>query len=361
MWCAGRRVGLLGFDAVQAEKRWSNDDIALLRTVGEVFANALERKRAEAERQALEAQLRQSQRMEAIGTWPAALPITSTTSWARSLATAKWPWRAACGRRPARYVQQVMTAGQRGKALVDQILAFSRRGEHERRPTRVQSVVEETVDLLRASLPATIAIRTRLEAEDATVLGDPSQLQQVVVNLAANAAQAMDGQGALTIALDTVELASDLALSHGSLAAGRYARLTVSDAGRGMDEATAERVFEPFFTTKAAGSGTGSACRPFGIVADHGGAINVKSRPGAGSAFEVYLARTAAPATGAAPARAPRPIRRAARPSFWSMTKRRSYCSARRCWRPSATSPSASIAPRRWQPFVPIPTGSTCF
>ena len=235
-----------------------------------------------------------------------------------------------------------MTAGQRGKALVDQILAFSRRGEHERRPTRVQSVVEETVDLLRASLPATIAIRTRLEAEDATVLGDPSQLQQVVVNLAANAAQAMDGQGALTIALDTVELASDLALSHGSLAAGRYARLTVSDAGRGMDEATAERVFEPFFTKDGRQRHGLGLSTVHGIVADHGGAINVKSRPGAGSAFEVYLARTAAPATGAAPARAP--ASGAARPSFWSMTKRRSYCSARRCWRPSATSPSASIA-----------------
>ena len=310
MWCAGRRVGLLGFDAVQAGKRWSNDDIALLRTVGEVFANALERKRAEAERQALEAQLRQSQRMEAIGTLAGGIAhnfnnILGAIIGYGEMALAALP---AAGGQPGRYVQQVMTAGQRGKALVDQILAFSRRGEHERRPTRVQPVVEETVDLLRASLPATIAIRTRLEAEDATVLGDPSQLQQIVVNLAANAAQAMDGHGALTIALDTVELASDLALSHGSLAAGRYARLTVSDAGRGMDEATAERIFEPFFTTKAAGSGTGLGLSTVhGIVADHGGAINVKSRPGAGSAFEVYLARTAAPATGAAPARAPAP------------------------------------------------------
>jgi CheY-like chemotaxis protein len=141
-----------------------------------------------------------------------------------------------------------------------------------------------------------------------TVLGDPSQLQQVVVNLAANAAQAMDEHGTLTIALDTVELTRERALSHGSLAAGRYARLTVSDVGRGMDEATAERVFEPFFTTKAPGSGTGLGLSTVhGIVADHDGAINVKSRPGAGSTFEVYLARTAAMATAAAPAQAPAP------------------------------------------------------
>ena len=98
------------------------------------------------------------------------------------------------------------------------------------------------------------------------------------------------------------------ALSHGTLAAGRYARLTVSDTGRGMDAATAERVFEPFFTTKAAGSGTGLGLSTVhGIVADHGGAINVRSRPGEGSTFEVYLARTQAPATSAAPAAAPAP------------------------------------------------------
>jgi signal transduction histidine kinase/CheY-like chemotaxis protein len=310
MSCAGRRVGRLGFDAVQAEKRWSDDDIALLRTVGEIFANALERKRAEAERQALEAQLRQSQRMEAIGTLAGGIAHNFNNILGAIIGYGEMALTAlpAGGGQPGRYVQQVMSAGQRGKALVDQILAFSRRGEHERRPIRVQSVVEEAVDLLRGSLPTTIAIRTRLEAAAATVVGDPSQLQQVVVNLTANAAQAMDGHGNLEIALDTVELAGDVKLSHGSLVAGRYARLTVSDAGRGMDEATAERAFEPFFTTKAAGSGTGLGLSTVhGIVADHGGAIDVRSRPGEGSTFEVYLARTQAPATSAAPAAAPAP------------------------------------------------------
>jgi signal transduction histidine kinase/ActR/RegA family two-component response regulator len=310
MWCAGRLVGLLGFDAVHAEKRWSEDDIQLLRTVGEIFANALERKRAEAERQGLEAELRQSQRMEAIGTLAGGIAhnfnnILGAIIGYGEMALAALPSGAG---QPARYVQQVMTAGQRGKALVDQILAFSRHCEHERRPTRVQSVVEETLDLLRASLPATIAIRARLEAADATVLGDPSQLQQVVVNLAANAAQALDGQGIVEIALDTVELAGDRALSHGALAPGRYVRLTVSDAGSGMDPATAERVFEPFFTTKAAGSGTGlGLATVHGIVAEHGGAIDVRSRPGEGSTFEVYLARTRAPAASVAPAQPPAP------------------------------------------------------
>jgi len=179
MWCAGKRVGLLGFDAVQAEKRWSDDDIALLRTVGEIFANALERKRGEAEREALEAQLRQSQRIEAIGTLAGGIAhnfnnILGAMLGYGEMALAALP----AGSHPRRYVQQVMTAGQRGKGVVDQILAFSRRGGHEYRPTQVQPVVEETVDLLRASLATTIAIRTRLEAETATILGDPTQLQR---------------------------------------------------------------------------------------------------------------------------------------------------------------------------------------
>ena len=312
MSCAGRRVGLLGFDVVRGEKRWSDDDIALLRTVGEIFANALERKRGEAEREALEAQLRQSQRMEAIGTLAGGIAhnfnnILGAMLGYGEMALAALP----AGSDPRRYVEQVMTAGQRGKGVVDQILAFSRRGGYEHRPTQVQPVVEETVDLLRASLPTTIAIRTKLEAENATVLGDPTQLQQVVVNLSANAAQSMDGHGTVEIALDAVEFARDLALSHGTLAAGRYVRLTVSDAGCGMDDATAERIFEPFFTTKAAGSGTGLGLSTVhGIVADHGGAINVKSRPGEGSVFEVYLARTEALATSAAPTQAPAPCGR---------------------------------------------------
>jgi signal transduction histidine kinase len=294
MWCAGNRVGLLGFDAVQVEKRWSDDDIALLRTVGEIFANALERRRGEAEREALEAQLRQSQRMEAIGTLAGGVAhnfnnILGAILGYGEMALAALP----AGSHPERYVQKVMTAGQRGKGVVDQILAFSRRGEHRHRLTQVQPVVEEALDLLRASLPGTITIRTRLEAESAAVLGDPTQLQQVVVNLSTNAAQAMDGRGTLEVTLDAVEVADARALTHGTLAAGPYVSLTISDAGHGMDQETVERIFEPFFTTKAAGSGTGLGLSTVhGIVADHGGAIHVRSRPGQGSLFEVYLGRT---------------------------------------------------------------------
>ncbi|MGH6896207.1 MAG: two-component system VirA-like sensor kinase [Geminicoccaceae bacterium] len=309
MWCAGKRVGLLGFDAVQAEKRWSDDDIALLRTVGEIFANALERKRAEAERAALEAQLRQSQRMEAIGTLAGGIAHNFNNILGAILGYGEMALSALPqGSGAHRYLQQVMTAGQRGKGVVDQILAFSRRAEHERRSIRVQPVVEEAIDLLRASLPTTIDIRPRLQAGDAAVLGDPTQLQQVVVNLSTNAAQAMQGRGTLEVGVDALSLANGRTLSHGTLEAGRYLRLTVRDSGQGMDDATMERIFEPFFTTKAPGSGTGlGLATVHGIVAEHDGAIDVRSRLGRGSTVEVYLAQTETHAPDQYPAETPAP------------------------------------------------------
>jgi signal transduction histidine kinase len=131
---------------------------------------------------------------------------------------------------------------------------------------------------------------------DAIVLGEPSRLQQVVINLCTNAAQAMTAQGAIDVTLDVVPIDAERALSHGALAVGSYVRLMVRDSGQGMDAATLERIFEPFFTTKAVGTGTGlGLAMVHGIVADHGGAINVQSRPGAGSCFEVYFRQAEAP------------------------------------------------------------------
>jgi signal transduction histidine kinase len=293
LWRAGDRVGLLGFETMREERRWLADDLTLLRTAAEIFASALERARAAAERETLEARLRQAQRMEAIGTLAGGIAHDFNNILGAILGHAEMALLALPSRgRPAGHVRQVMKAGERAKGVVDQILAFSRRGERPRRPVRVQAVVEEAVDLLRASLPATITLRLRLEAEEAVVRGNPSQLQQVVVNLCTNAAQAMDGRGVLEIALGTVALARGATLSHGTLPAGRYVRLTVRDTGHGMDPATMERAFEPFFTTKAAGGGTGlGLATTHGIVADHGGALNVHSRPGKGSTFEAHFAQ----------------------------------------------------------------------
>src|SRR5262249_18858647 len=184
------------------------------------------------------------------------------------------------------HVQEVKQAGERAREIVDRILAFSRRTEQRHRPLRMRPLLEETTGLLRASLPLTIDLRLQHSDEDAIVFGEPGRLQQVVMNLCTNAAQAMAGQGVIDVSLDLVALDAEQALSHGALAAGRYVRLAVRDSGHGMDAATLERIFEPFFTTKAVGAGTGlGLAMVHGIVADHGGGIDVRSRPGTGSIF----------------------------------------------------------------------------
>lgn len=289
--CAGKPIGFFGFSAVRAEKRWSNDDIALLRIVGEIFANALERKRAEAERETLEAQLRQSQKLEAIGTLAGGIAHDFNNILAAILGYGEMALNALPeDSRPRYHVRQMMTAGQRAKAVVDQILTFSRRGSRERQPVGLRALCEETLDLLRASLPATIEMQPRLAAGNVTVLGDSTQLQQVLMNLCTNAAQAMQGHGRLEVVLDTHALARPSTLSHGSLPAGAYARLRVGDTGPGMDEATLGRIFDPFFTTKEAGGGTGlGLSMVHGIVTDHGGVMDVRSEPGQGSTFDLYL------------------------------------------------------------------------
>jgi signal transduction histidine kinase/ActR/RegA family two-component response regulator len=296
LWHAGTGVGVLGFDAVVGDKRWTDDDIALLRTIGEILVNALFRERSERERQALESRLRQAEHMESLGTLAGGIAHDFNNILGAILGYAEMLLgRLRQDSREWQHVQEVKKAGERARDIVDRILAFSRRTEQRHRPLRMRPLLEETAGLLRASLPPTIALRLHLSDEDAIVMGEPGRLQQVVMNLCTNAAQAMAGQGVIDVSLDLVGLDAEQALSHGALAAGRYVRLAVRDNGHGMDAATLDRIFEPFFTTKAVGAGTGlGLAMVHGIVADHGGAIDARSRPGAGSNFEVYFRQSEA-------------------------------------------------------------------
>jgi signal transduction histidine kinase/ActR/RegA family two-component response regulator len=244
------------------------------------------------ENEALQTQLRRTQRLEAIGTLAGGIAHNFNNILGAILGYAEMALgKLAADSQPRRYVTEVRQAGLRAQAVVDQMLAFSRRTERARRPVLMRGVVGEAVQLLQASLPATVAISVNADTDRATVSGDATQLQQVAMNLCTNAAHAMGGRGTIDVGLDAVDVAREQALSHGTLAAGRYIRLTVSDTGRGIDPATLERIFEPFFTTKPAGTGTGlGLATVHGIVADHGGAMNVRSQPGIGSSFEAYLA-----------------------------------------------------------------------
>jgi CheY-like chemotaxis protein len=158
------------------------------------------------------------------------------------------------------------------------------------RPILVEPVIREAISFVRASFPAGLSIETQIDAGQVRMLSDPTELQQVVMNLCANAAQAMGRRGEITIGLSSIDAAAPLTLSHGQLAAGRYLRLSVIDRGGGIEPAILGRIFEPYFTTKPDGEGTGlGLATVHGIVTQHGGAMHVESRIGAGSTFEAYF------------------------------------------------------------------------
>jgi predicted ATPase/signal transduction histidine kinase/GAF domain-containing protein/ActR/RegA family two-component response regulator len=196
-----------------------------------------------------------------------------------------------------RQIDQVMHAGARGKELVDRILTFSRSDMGERVPLPVQSIVEETLELLAASMPAGVRLEQRLHAPELAVVGDATQLHQVVMNLCTNAVHAMDGSGVLTVALEPVANAERRLLSHGTLSAGSYVRLLVSDTGSGIPLAVLKRMFDPFFTTKRIGDGTGLGLALVqGIVAELGGVIDVATQLNVGTTITIWF-----PAAGQAP------------------------------------------------------------
>jgi CheY-like chemotaxis protein len=189
----------------------------------------------------------------------------------------------------------MMHAGARGKGLVERILAFSRSGITE--PVPLQAVVEETLELLAASLPANVHLEKRLDALDTAVVGDATQFHQVIMNLCTNAVHAMERCGVLGVVLERVAVTDSRVLSHGTLSAGCYVRLSVSDTGGGIPPAVLERVFDPFFTTKRVGDGTGlGLALVSGIVADVSGVIDVATQVGAGTTFTIWL-----PAVGQVP------------------------------------------------------------
>ncbi len=249
-------------------------------------------KRAEEEKRRLESQLRQAQKMEAIGTLAGGIAhdfnnILAAIIGYTELTLAELPKAG-----PARHgLEQVLKAAERATDLVKQILTFSRQTEGQRKPLKVTPVIKEALKFLRSSLPSNIEIRQDLRLESDTVLADPTQIYQVVMNLCANAAQAMkDKDGLLEVALVEVDLSSEPEIALPGLSAGKHLRLNVRDTGHGMDKATVERIFEPFFTTKDLGEGTGMGLAVVhGIVQSHAGAINVDSQPGVGTTFQVYL------------------------------------------------------------------------
>ena len=244
------------------------------------------------ERRLMEKRMLQAQKMEAIGTLAGGIAHDFNNMLAAMFGYAHLLQQDTVGNSLAQEsVAEILTAANRAKELVQQILSFSRQREQKPQVVRLEPIVKEVLKFLRASLPAHIKIEREMAAETPAVMADPTQIYQLVMNLATNALHAMeDAPGRLLVRLDPVHPDEELRRAHPQLKPMLYARLTVADTGHGMDAKTLERIFEPFFTTKPVGRGTGLGLAVVhGIMETHNGVITVESQVGQGTTFHAYF------------------------------------------------------------------------
>lgn len=235
--------------------------------------------------------LQQARRLEAMGTLAGGIAHDFNNILGVILGYGEMALRgAAVGSRLRRDLDNIMSAGERGRLLVDRILAFSRSARNERIPVHVEAVVQESIDLVSATLSPAVRISSALKAGRAAMLGDPTQIHQVVMNLITNAAQAMPDGGSIDVGLYTMTATEQRITTTGLLPPAPYLVLEVTDTGTGIAPEVLDRIFDPFFTTKEVGVGTGLGLSlVHGIVLDFGGAIDVQTVLGKGSTFSVFL------------------------------------------------------------------------
>jgi PAS domain S-box-containing protein len=250
------------------------------------------RKQAEESRGRLEVQLRQVQKMEAIGTLAGGIAHDFNNILAIIMPYCTMVQRQ-CQDRPQvlEYLDHIQKASERARNLVQQILTFSRKSRQERTNLRVQPIIKESLRFLRSAIPTTIEMVSEIDETVPPIVSDPTQVHQVLMNLCSNAEFAMRNRsGVLKVSLTEAVLDETGLTNFPKSSPGNFAKLSVSDTGAGMDEDTLKRVFEPFFTTKALGEGTGLGLAVVHtIVKDHRGSIQVSSKPGSGTVFHIYF------------------------------------------------------------------------
>ncbi len=257
-----------------------------------VIYDLTERKRAEEEKLALEKQLRHTQKLEALGTLSSGIShdfnnILGIIYGNIELAVMVLPKHS----KVIKNLNLALSAADRAKAMIMQILTFSRQKEQERKPFGMFTVVSEAAVMVGALLTADVKIETQIVDKTSIILGDPTQIHQVVLNLCTNARHALQSTGGvIKVILEQVLVTREDRIALPKLRPGRYVKLTVADNGPGMERAVMERVFDPFFTTNEVGRGTGMGLSVVhGIVLNHNGAVSVESVPGVGTAFHCYF------------------------------------------------------------------------
>ena len=254
------------------------------------FEDITELKRSEEEQEKLQAQLLQAQKMESVGVLAGGIAhdfnnLLHAMGGNLELLDRKIPEDHPGKKR----IPTIQKSINRAAQLVRQMLQFSRKAEAKTQDMDLNQEIQHAAEMLERTIPKMISIELDLDKDVWTIHADPVQVEQVLLNLGGNAADAMPDGGRLIIETSNVEVDEDLANEHTGLKKGEYVLLMVSDTGCGMDEDTVDKVFDPFFTTKEVGKGTGlGLASAYGIVQTHEGYISCQSQPGKGTAFKIY-------------------------------------------------------------------------
>ncbi|HEY3415490.1 MAG TPA: ATP-binding protein, partial [Armatimonadota bacterium] len=293
IWNGDTVIGCLSVDNFLSQQPFTPAQCDLLINYAATLGHLITQKQAVQERASLEEQLRQSQKMEAVGQLTGSIAhdfnnlLTPILAYA-DLALAQ----SNTEDRLAVHLHHIREAGQRAADLTRQLLAFSRKQLLNVQVLNLNDAVKDFVEMLRRVIGEDIELSLRLTQESSCVKADPAQIQQVLMNLAINARDAMPGGGMLLIETAIVSLDADYAQSHPEVQPGEFVLFSVSDTGCGMGEETLRHAFEPFFTTKELGKGTGlGLSTSYGIVKQHGGHISIYSEPDSGTTVKVYLPR----------------------------------------------------------------------
>ena len=282
-----RADAILGFDSLRAGALTQWTEFTLFFTAFDAIANAVGRVVLEREKERLEASLQQARRMETIGTFASGIAHNFNNIVGAILGYTEMADTDVGGGSAVNLVE-IRRAGERARELVNQILTFGRRGKGRRERICIKALVAETQTLLAASLPSHVGITVSESSEMAIVSAEPAQLQQVILNVCYNAAQAMDKPGVIGVQIEVQDVTETLRVGYMRLGPGRFVAVSISDPGRGMDAATLQKIFDPFFTTRPDGNGLGLATVRE-IIQELDGAIEVQSTLGVGTRFDIWL------------------------------------------------------------------------